>query len=100
MLHSPGGVIHPVDSDANMEEVGLDVEGVVMHPLEAPPDLIGLGRVGRRRVHKAPSYRDPVGGGGTVSPAPASQRQRQQQRRQQAEGGRPSLARRACRSVG
>jgi hypothetical protein len=29
MLHSPGGVIHLDDSDADMEEVGLDVEEVI-----------------------------------------------------------------------
>ena len=38
--------------------------------LEAPPDLVGLGRVGRRRVHEAPSSHNAVGGGGTAPPRP------------------------------
>jgi hypothetical protein len=58
--------------------------------LETPPDLVGLGRVGRRCVHEASSSRDAVGGGGTDPPAPAPASQRLQ-RRQQAEGGEAQL---------
>jgi len=68
--------------------------------LEAPPDLVGLGRVGRRRVHEAPSSRDAVGGGGTAPPAPAPASQDDDEDDGRLRGGRPSLARRTRRLVG